>query len=208
MTRSIFKPLAFSAALALLAGRALAMGNPPVGKPAPDFSVVGQNGKTYALAALKGKTVVLEWMSFGCPCSRAQYEGGNTQALEKKYRAKGVVWLSVNSSAQGNEGYFEGAKDADAFIAAQGASPTALIRDTDGKLGKLYGAKTTPHLFVIDAKGLLAYKGAMDDQPTTDFRVVAKSHNWVAAALDSLLAGKPVAVPETKPYGCGVKYAD
>jgi peroxiredoxin len=184
------------------------MGNPSPGAAAPDFNVVGQNGKSYKLSALKGKIVVLEWMNPGCPFSKAQYSGGNTQMLQKKYTAKGVIWLSVDSSAKGMQGCMDSDQDANNFISAKNASPTALVRDLNGSLGMLYGAKTTPHLFVIDAKGLLAYKGAMDDTPTTDPADIPKSHNWVSAALDNLIAGKPVAVPETKPYGCGVKYAD
>jgi peroxiredoxin len=183
-----------------------ALGDPPVGKPAPAFSVQGQDGKTYSLAKLKGHPVVLEWMSPGCPFSQAQYEG-NTQGLEKAYTAKGVIWLSVDSNAEGKEGYLATATDAAAFLKDKGAAPTALVRDTDGALGQLYGAKTTPHLFVIDAKGRLAYKGAMDDKPSTDAAEIAKSKNYVAAALDALLAKQAVAVPETRSYGCSVKYA-
>jgi peroxiredoxin len=210
MNKRIVTMLAVGAMLALGSGSAMAtsLGNPPVGSSAPDFSVTGQNGKPYKLSALKGKIVVLEWMNPGCPFSRAQYDGGNTQSLEKKYGAKGVIWLSVNSSAAGKEGSFETDKDADAYLSSKSASPAAVVRDLDGTLGKLYGAKTTPHIFVINAKGTLVYKGAMDDTPSTDADTVAKSHNWVSAALDNLLAGKSVAVPETKPYGCGVKYRD
>ena len=183
-----------------------ALGDPPVGKPAPAFSVAGHDGKTYSLAKLKGHPVVLEWMSPGCPFSKAQYEG-NTQGLEKAYTAKGVIWLSVDSNAEGKEGYLATDAEAADFLKDKAAAPTALVRDSQGVLSQLYGAKTTPHLFVIDAKGRLAYKGAMDDHASVDAGDIAKSKNYVAAALDALLAGKPVAVPETRSYGCSVKYA-
>lgn len=193
-------------ALCLLPVAGFALGNPPVGSAAPAFTVTGHNGKTYDLSKLKGHPVVLEWMNPGCPFSHAQYEAGNTQALEKKYEAKGVVWISVDSSAPGREGCLATDQDAADFLKEQKAAPTALVRDLDGSLGQLYGAKTTPHMFVIDAQGVLAYKGAMDDKPSTDAAEIPKSRNYVAAALDQVLAGRPVAVPETRSYGCGVKY--
>jgi peroxiredoxin len=206
----MLRNLAF-AVLFLGLGRAAVaaeMANPPVGQAAPTFSVTGIDGKSYSLKSLKGKTVVLEWMNPHCPFSRAQYESKNTQSLEAKYRAKGVVWISVNSSAEGKEGYFASDAEASQYLQGEGAKPSTLVRDPDGNLGLSFGAKTTPHLFVIDKSGKLAYKGAMDDHPTTEADEIAKSHNWVSDALDSLLAGKAVGVAETRPYGCGVKYKD
>jgi len=199
--------LAIALALPLfLPSLALALGDPEIGKHAPAFVVVGHDGKTYDLAKLKGHPVVLEWMNPGCPFSKAQYDAGATQALEKKYTAQGVVWLSVDSSAEGKQGYLADDAAAAAFLKQRQAAPTALLRDPDGNLGQLYGAKCTPHVFVIDAKGSLAYKGAADDHATADADEVKQSKSYVAAALDAVLAGKPVAVPLTKPYGCGVKY--
>jgi peroxiredoxin len=202
-------PAALALSLALAPGlRAAAMGNPAVGKAAPGFSVAGSDGKTYDLAKLKGKTVVLEWTNPGCPFVHKHYDSGNMQSLQKKYTGKGVVWLSVASSGEGSEGFMASNADAQAWLKEQKASPTALLRDPEGSLGHLYGAKTTPHMFVINKKGLLVYKGAIDDKPSPNPEDIASAHNWVAAALDSVLQGKPVEVGETRSYGCGVKYKD
>jgi peroxiredoxin len=198
-----------SVALALplfLPSLALALGDPAVGQAAPAFSVKGADGKTYSLSKLKGHAVVLEWMNPGCPFSKAQYDAGAAQGLQKKYTAQGVVWLSVDSSAEGRQGYLADDAAAAAFLKKRQAAPTALVRDDQGSLGQLYGAKCTPHVFVIDAQGRLAYKGAADDHATSDADEVKRSKSYVAAALDALLAGQPVAVAQTKPYGCGVKY--
>ena len=192
----------------VISTRAFALGNPEIGKAAPKFSVVGSDSKTYDLGKLKGKMIVLEWTNPGCPFVRKHYDSGNMQALQKKYTSRGVVWLSVLSSAAGSEGYFSSNAEAKSWLEKEKASPSALIRDTEGTLGKLYGAKATPHMFAIDSKGKLAYKGAIDDKPSTDPSDISSSKNWVAAALDALLAGKAVAVPETRAYGCRVKYKD
>jgi peroxiredoxin len=187
---------------------AQALGNPPVGKAAPAFSAKGIDGKLYSLSGLKGKIVVLEWTNPGCPFVRKHYDSGNMQSLQKKYGALGVVWLSVLSSAQGSEGSFENDAEAKAWLEKEKAAPASLIRDSEGTLGKLYGAKATPHMFVINAKGFLAYKGAIDDKASADPGDITSSKNWVSQALDALLAGKAVAVPETRAYGCRVKYKD
>lgn len=200
------RPLYALLALFLLPGLAQALGDPAVGKIAPAFTVKGHDGKAYELAKLKGHPVVLEWMNPGCPFSKAQYDAAATQALEKKYTAKGVIWLSIDSSAKDKQGYLDDNKAAAAFLKEKDATPTALVRDVQGSLGQLYGAKTTPHYFIIDAKGKLAYKGAADDKPTADPAEVKKGKSYVAAALDALLADKPVAVAETRSYGCSVKY--
>lgn len=197
--------LSLGLGLALAAGLAAA---PESGKPAPAFSVKAVDGKTYDLAKLKGKTVVLEWTNEGCPFVVKWYGEGNMQALQKKYTDKGVVWISINSGAKGMEGWLEDDAAGLDWFKEHKASSTALIRDTEGKIGKSYGAKTTPHMFVIDKNGVLAYQGAIDDKPSTRTKDIAKSKNWVAAALDALLAGKTPEVTETKPYGCRVKYAD
>jgi len=177
-----------------------------VGAPAPAFTCADSNGKQRSLGEFKGRTVVLEWTNRGCPYVRKHYDKGNMQGLQRKYADKGVAWLTVMSSAPGREGYL-GASDANTHVKAVRAAPAAVLMDPDGRLGRLYGAMTTPHLFVIDAKGTLAYAGAIDDKPSTDSEDIPGARNLVAAALDALLAGKPVAVPATKPYGCSVKYA-
>ncbi|MCS7079483.1 MAG: thioredoxin family protein [Chloracidobacterium sp.] len=175
------------------------------GTPAPPFTAVDSNGKTHSLSDFKGKFVVLEWVNFDCPFVVRHYKSGNMQALQRKYTAKGVIWLSINSSAVGKQGYFTPA-EINAKLKERNAAPTAYLIDTDGKIGKAYGAKTTPHMFVIDPQGNLIYQGAIDDSASTDVNEKAKI-NYVEAALDAAMAGKPVATPRTKPYGCSVKYA-
>lgn len=189
----------------LLSAATVAAAAPEIGKPAPSFVLKNTEGKDVSPADYKGKIVVLEWINLGCPFVKKHYGSGNMQKLQKDYTAKGVVWLSVASSAPGKEGYLkaDGWKKA---IAEKGSAATAVLLDPDGLAGRAYGAKTTPHMFVIDAEGRLAYKGAIDDRPSVDPADVPGATNYVRQALDSLLAGKPVATPSTTPYGCGVKY--
>ena len=176
-----------------------------IGTLAPDFTATDSNGKLRSLAEFKGKTVVLEWTNRGCPYVRKHYDGGNMQGLQKKSADKGVVWLTVMSSAPGKEGYLT-AGDANTHVKSVRAAPAAVLMDHDGKLGRLYGAMTTPHGFVIDKAGKLAYAGALDDKPSTNSGDIPGATNYVAAALDALLAGKPVPTASTKAYGCSVKY--
>jgi len=176
-----------------------------VDAPAPAFALTDQNGTLRSLSDFKGKVVVLEWLNFGCPFVRKHYDSGNMQKLQKEYTAKGVVWLSVISSAPGKQGYFE-ADELRKRLATEKAVPTASLIDADGTVGKAYGAKTTPHMFVIDTDGVLVYSGAIDDIPSTDVEDVARAKNYVSASLDALMAGNEVPVKSTKPYGCGVKY--
>ena len=176
-----------------------------VGKAAPDFSLQDTNGKTQKLSAYKGKLVVLEWLNHGCPFVKKHYGANNMQTLQKDYTKKGVIWLSIVSSAEGKQGYQTNAEH-NAAMKAQGAAPTAILIDAEGKVGHLYGAKTTPHMFVVNKKGELAYAGAIDDKPGTDAAEIKTAKNYVKAALDQLSAGKPVEVSSTKSYGCSVKY--
>ena len=176
-----------------------------VGQPAPDFSVTDTNGRTQALSALRGHFVVLEWFNPECPFVRKHYGSGNMQALQKEETAKSVVWLSVDSAAPGKQGHVT-PEQANAFMHAQDGAPTAIVLDPAGTLGHRYGARTTPHLFVIDPKGALLYNGAIDDTPSTDPSDVATATNYVRQALTEATAGKPVSVPTSQPYGCSVKY--
>lgn len=177
-----------------------------VGKAAPDFTLTDTNGKTHALSSYKGRHVVLEWVNFGCPFVAKHYGSANMQKLQTAYMDKGVVWLAINSSAEGKQGYYTPA-EVNALLKEKASAPTAYLLDTDGKVGHLYGAKTTPHMYVIDPKGTLVYAGGIDDKPTTDVADVAGATNYVRAALDETLAGKPVTTAVSKPYGCSVKYA-
>lgn len=176
-----------------------------IGKAAPNFTLTDTNGKTHSLSEFKGKTVVLEWLNHDCPYVVKHYDGKNMQSLQKTYTDKGVVWLSINSSADGKQGNFPPEK-ANALTKEKGAHPTAVLLDAKGDVGKLYGAKTTPQMFVINPEGILAYNGAIDDKPTTDQDDLKGAKNYVASALDEITAGKAVSVASSKPYGCGVKY--
>ncbi len=178
-----------------------------VSKPAPAFSVTDASGKVRTLGEFAGKTVVLEWLNHGCPFVRKHYDSGNMQSLQKEFTGKGIVWLSVISSAKGKQGYSE-PKQALDDVKTNKAAPTAVLLDTDGKMGKAYGARVTPHLFIIDAKGTLVYAGGIDDKATSEMEDIATSKNYVRAALDEILAGKAVTQATSKPYGCGVKYTN
>ncbi len=176
-----------------------------VGRPAPDFTLIDSNGHQHALSGFKGKFVVLEWFNPECPFVKKHYNSGNIPGLEKTYTAKGVIWLSINSSAQGKQGSFT-PEEFNKFIAEKGAYPTAVLIDREGKVGRLYDAQTTPDMFVINPEGALIYQGAIDDAPSTDVADVKTAKNYVSAALDAAMNGKPVVVSTTKSYGCSVKY--
>jgi peroxiredoxin len=177
-----------------------------VGKAAPNFSLPDTNGKTHTLADLKGKYVVLEWYQPDCPFVRKHYRSGNMQSLQKEYTVKGVVWLSIDSSAPGEEGNYPADK-LNEFAAKDAAARTALLVDPSGDVGRLYNAKTTPDMYIIDPNGNLVYKGAIDNKRSTDLDDVKVASNYVKNALDSALAGKPVSPNSTRPYGCSVKYS-
>jgi peroxiredoxin len=174
-------------------------------EPAPDFKLTDTKGQEHSLSDYKGKFVVLEWVNYDCPFVKKHYDSQNMQELQAQYTAQDVVWLSVNSSAEGKQGNFS-PTEIDAKIAQLKAQPSAYLLDTDGAVGKLYGAQTTPHMFVIDPNGTLVYQGAIDDNDSFDASVIADSKNYVVAALDSAMAGNPVEVSSTKSYGCSVKY--
>jgi alkyl hydroperoxide reductase subunit AhpC len=175
-----------------------------VGQPAPDFTLADLSGKSVNLADYRGKTVVLEWHNFGCPFVQKHYRSGNMQALQKRY-ANDVVWLAVNSTSSGADDY-----EAPARVAARlkqfGAAPANYLMDEPGAVGRAYGAKTTPHMYIIDPSGKVAYAGAIDDKRSTNPDDVKTAKNFVAAALDEMKAGKPVSVASTAPYGCSVHY--
>ena len=182
---------------------------PKVGEPAPAFTAVDTRSTSHALEAYRGRWVVLEWVNHGCPYTKKHYKGvdgqpGNTQAMQRDY-AQHVAWLSVISSAPGRQGYTS-AEEADEMARDKGASPTAIIRDTAGTLGRLYGARTTPQYAIIDPQGVLRYAGAVDDKPSSNAKDIVTATNHVRAALDAGLAGSPIAVAQTQPYGCDVKY--
>jgi peroxiredoxin len=176
-----------------------------VGKPAPAIELRDTDGKKVRLDEFKGKFVVLEWVNFQCPFVGKHYGSGNMQALQKKYTDKGVVWLSICSSAPGRQGYVTGS-DAKALVADRHAVPTRFLLDPKGIAGKAYGAKTTPHMFVINPKGTVVYNGAIDDKPSTNRADVATAKNYVTAALDEAMSGEKVVVAASQPYGCSVKY--
>jgi peroxiredoxin len=199
------KALAGSAALLLLA--VIAFASPKPGDQAPAFTATDSNGQARNLADLKGKYVVLEWTNSGCPFTVKHYATGNMQKLQKQWTSKGVVWLTVLSSAPGKQGYKTSAEE-NAYVKEMNASPTAVLMDPDGKVGHMYGAKTTPHMFVIDPSGTVIYAGAIDDKPTTDKEDVSSAKNYVDAALSEALSGKAVVTASTQPYGCSVKYAE
>ena len=176
------------------------------GAAAPDFTLTDTSGASHKLSDFKGKTVVLEWVNHGCPFVVKHYSPGNMQGLQAESTGKGVVWLSICSSAEGKQGYYT-AEGWQKLNAEKGGKATAILLDPEGTVGKLYGAKTTPHMYVINAEGTLVYQGAIDDKPSTDSDDIPGAKNYVKAALDEVLAGKPVTTGQTKPYGCGVKYA-
>src|SRR6202050_5335820 len=190
--------------LTLSAGAALA--GVEVGQPAPDFSLPDTNGQTHQLSQYKGKWVVLEWYQPDCPFVKKHYGSGNMQALQKEFTAKGVVWLSIDSSAPGEEGNYPADK-LNQIATSQGAARTALLLDPEGKVGHDYGAKTTPDMYIINPEGKLVYEGAIDNKPTTVVADIKTATNYVKVALDSSMTGKSVSQTVTRPCGCSVKYA-
>lgn len=195
--------LGFTALLALAAP--LAQAAAVIGQPAPAFSLPDANGQTRSLADFKGKTVVLEWFNHECPFVKKHYGAGNLQRQQDAAEAQGVVWLLVNSSAAGKQGHIDGAQG-QRILADWQATPTALLLDHNGDVGRAFGAKTTPQLVVIDAAGIVRYNGAIDSVPSADPADIPGATQYVEAALADLAAGRPVARPATPPYGCSIKY--
>jgi hypothetical protein len=182
---------------------------PEVGTPAPAFTAVDTRGASHSLQAYRGQWVVLEWFNHDCPYTKKHYKDldggpGNTQAMQRDYAGR-AVWLSIVSSAPGKQG-FTTAEEADERTRDKGATPTAVVRDTAGTLGRLYGARNTPQYAIIDPQGVLRYAGAIDSNPSSSVKSIAGATNYVRAALDAGFAGNPIAVAQTQPYGCDVKY--
>src|SRR5947208_4358115 len=179
--------------------------SPAVGTTAPDFSLTDSKGKTQTVSQYKGKYVVLEWFNPECPFVRKHYGSGNMQKLQQEFTGKGIVWLTIDSSAPGLEGNLT-AEQANAKMAEWKTKQTALVLDPDGKAGRSYGAKNTPHMFVINPDGKIVYEGAIDSKATPNSSDISSSTNYVKVALEESLAGKTVSNANTKPYGCSVKY--
>jgi len=198
------KPLLAATALVFAAGTALAAAT--VGQPAPAFTATDTQGKPVSLADFKGRHVVLEWVNPGCPFVQKHYGAANMQATQKDATAKGVVWLAVNSTAL-DAGDFKAPAAMAQWMQHHKAAATATLMDSDGKVGKAYGARTTPHLYVIDPAGTLVYAGGIDDKPSSNPRDIPGATNHVKVALAEALAGKPVSTATTRPYGCSIKYA-
>jgi len=176
-----------------------------IGQPAPAFNVADGTGKTHALSDYKGKIVVLEWNNPECPFVKKHYSSGNIPKQQAEETNAGVIWLTINSAAEGKQGHVDGAA-ADAFVASYHAKPTAYLIDADGKVGHSYGAKTTPHIFIIDEKGVLRYNGGIDSIASTDKEDLAKATQYVPQVIGEIKSGKVVTVATSEPYGCSVKY--
>jgi peroxiredoxin len=177
-----------------------------VGKAAPDFTVVDVDGKNQKLSDFAGKTVILEWTNHECPYVQKHYNSANMQTLQRDMAKDGTVWLSVISSAPGEEGYADAAKAKD-LTKSRNAAPSNILLDPKGKMGRAYGAQTTPHMYIVDPKGTLVYAGAIDNKPSASSSSLNGAKNYVRQAIAELNAGKPVSEAATKSYGCSVKYA-
>jgi hypothetical protein len=192
--------------LSLFAALGSAQANATVGQPAPAFTVQDTQGKTVSLADFKGKTVVLEWVNPGCPYVQKHYGSANMQGTQQAAAAQGVVWLAVNSTAAEHGDYLKPAEMAK-WMQGQKAAASATLMDADGKVGRAYGARTTPHMYIVNPQGTLVYAGGIDNKPSANPADIASATNHVKVALAESLAGKPVAQATTRPYGCSVKYS-
>jgi peroxiredoxin len=202
----MLRTIAFIATgLIALATAGTAVAAAKINEPAPEFTLTDSNGNAHSLSDFRGKTVVLEWTNAECPFVVKHYKPGNMQRQQAEATANGVIWLTINSGAPGKQGHVDGA-GANAVIERTGGKQTAYLIDADGKVGRLYGARTTPHMFVIDGEGVLRYMGAIDSNPSADPADIPNATQYVEVALAELAAGKPVSTPVTQPYGCSVKY--
>jgi peroxiredoxin len=199
--------IANTALTALLAGTlsSTALAAPQIGQPAPDFSAVDTHGNPVSLSQYRGKTVVLEWTNADCPYTRKHYTSGNMQSTQALAQKDGIVWLTVISSAPGKQGYVNGPA-ADQLTQSRGASPTAVVLDPKGTVGRLYEAKTTPHMFVIDKNGALQYMGGIDSLATAEVSDIPRAEPYLKEAMLAVEQGNPVPHPVTRPYGCSIKY--
>jgi peroxiredoxin len=197
--------IALTVITSLIAAAAYAFDPPPVGSAAPDFSLTDAKGKTHSLSEYKGKYVVLEWFNPECPFVKKHYGSDNMQKLQDEYTGRGVVWLTIDSNAPGTQGNLT-PEEAEKVTTAWKTHQTALLLDPEGKAGRAYGAKNTPDMVIINPEGKIAYEGAIDSKATPNPADIPSSTNYVKAALDESLAGKPVTKPQTKPYGCHVTY--
>lgn len=209
LQRRQFNALGLSAlalpAAGLLATTGLAhAGNP--GQAAPDFTLPDTSGKPVKLSSFKGKPVVLEWNNPGCPFVRKHYNG-NMQALQKAFTTRGVIWLAINSTEEGSVDHM-GEQQLARWMADKGASPTATLMDPEGQVGRAYGARVTPHMYIVNAEGELVYAGGIDSIPSARLADIEKATNYIRQGLDELLAGQPLSTPTSQPYGCSIKYKD
>src|SRR5881275_909116 len=189
----------------LLAAACVFAEPPPVGSAAPEFSAPDSKGKSHSLSQYKGKYVVLEWFNPECPFVKKHYGSGNMQKLQQEYTVKGVVWLTIDSNAPGTEGNIT-PEEAQKITASWKTHQTALLLEPEGKAGRAYGAKNTPNMVIINPEGKIAYEGAIDSKATPNPADIPSSTNYIKSALDQSLAGKSISTPQTKPYGCSVKY--
>jgi|SRR5688572_25629550 peroxiredoxin len=201
-----YKPAITSLAIVAAFGMAMPLNAAQkTGAIAQDFKLTDMNGKTVQLSSFRGKPVVLEWHNPGCPFVAKHYDSGNMQKTQANAREQGVVWLTINSAAKGKQGYMTGS-EAQKLFKEEGFKSSHYLLDRKGVVGKAYSAKTTPHMYIIDASGKLVYQGGIDDKPTADKADIKQARNHVSAALAELKAGKSVSVAHSRPYGCSVKY--
>ena len=202
MRKAIMVCLSAGLGVALAASPPLAgqEDGPQIGQAVPDFTLPDTYGNEHSITEYRGQHVVLEWLNYGCPSVKKHYDAGNMQALQETYTGKGVIWLSIVSSAPGKQGYYE-PEEMNAISAEQGNKASAVLLDPSGDVARLYHAQVTPHMMVINAEGALIYNGAIDDKPGTRASTLEGAHNYVAAALDESMAGGEVTVALAKPYG-------
>lgn len=205
MKNTIKITLLFLISFTISAAVATAQSGAVVGEKAPNFELTDANGETHNLSDFEGKYVILEWLNHDCPFVRKHYDGNNMQELQKRYTDEGVIWLSIISSVPGTQGHLQ-PEEAQEITKEKNASPTAVLLDVDGSVGKMYDARVTPHMYIINPEGVLEYNGAIDDKPTARLRDLEGAHNYVVAAMTSLMNDEPVEVKTNTPYGCTVKY--